>query len=77
MITAKQAKALKSGQMDDSQLLEIEKTIKKYATNGRNECFFYQEMTAYTRQRLRENGFTVGPTEWDQRENGYLTKISW
>lgn len=76
-MTATEARKLATGATDPGALKEIYKDIKEAAKAGRTHIFFYRELTGAMRNELSENGFHVYPSQWDSRENGWLTKIEW
>lgn len=74
---AADARNLMNGAGIDEQIASIEASIKTAASAGKNHIFYYQQLSNDAREKLADNGFVLGATEYDQRENGYLTKISW
>ena len=80
MITAEEAKKLAHNlSIDWEQLDRIEEKIKKEASNGILECYWYEHMKPETVLELRNFGYTVRILPDDPREGGNEStyKIEW
>lgn len=60
----------------NSQYADIIKKITLQAKKGDFNIFWYEPFSAGVREKLIEDGYTVGNTSYDQRD-GATTKIIW
>ena len=60
---------------NNSQLQFILNSIKKAASEGKLECWYYDNMSDFTRKSLEELGYIVGTTQYERNE--VMTQIKW
>ena len=61
----------------DSQYNKIALSITKEVSKGKYEMWWYENIPSDVRAKLVSEGYTIGPTNYNQRDGGILTKISW
>lgn len=72
---ANEARELALKTVGDKQYPEIIREIVSASKKGNLECWIYYPFSEDVRNRLTEDGYSVGNTQFDRNE--HLTKIEW